>query len=60
MKKRILILIAVLAAGYSAWYFWPRVDTGGELVLYGNVDIPFFIWLNTQLSAVGLGVYIVG
>ncbi|MFT5483096.1 MAG: HlyD family secretion protein [Halieaceae bacterium] len=39
MKKRIITIIAVLAIGCSAWFFWPRADAGGELVLYGNIDI---------------------
>lgn len=39
MKKRILILILLVAAGSAAWFFWPRQAANGELVLYGNVDI---------------------
>jgi HlyD family secretion protein len=39
MKKRIVILVLLLAAGYGAYTFWPRDAVGDGLTLYGNVDI---------------------
>lgn len=39
MKIRILVLAILLGAGLSAYFFWPRTQSDGELVLYGNVDI---------------------
>jgi HlyD family secretion protein len=39
MKKRIAVIVVLLAAGSAAYMFWPRVAANGELVLYGNVDI---------------------
>ncbi len=39
MKKRIVILIVLLAAGYAAFTSWPRDAAHDALVLYGNVDI---------------------
>ena len=39
MKKGIVVLIVLLAAGYAAYTQWPRNTTDGARVLYGNVDI---------------------
>lgn len=42
MKRRILVVLALaLALGAAAWFYWQRSanETGGALVLYGNVDI---------------------
>ena len=39
MKKPIIILVVLLAAGLGAYTLWPRSAADGALVLYGNVDI---------------------
>ncbi|MFT6287691.1 MAG: HlyD family secretion protein [Halieaceae bacterium] len=39
MKKLIIALIAIAAAVWVAYSDWPRVESGGDLTLYGNVDI---------------------
>jgi len=39
MKKRILILLVLAAAGFAAYRFWPGEAGQEGLTLYGNVDI---------------------
>jgi HlyD family secretion protein len=39
MKKRIAMLVVLLAAAYAAYVYWPRGAANGAMVLYGNVDI---------------------
>lgn len=39
MIKRIVAILALLAAAYAAYSLWPRDVANGALVLYGNVDI---------------------
>ena len=39
MKKRIAVLLVLLAVGLAAYTQWPHNAVQGGLVLYGNVDI---------------------
>ena len=39
MKKRIVILLVLIAGGFAAYTFWPRGSGHDRLTLYGNVDI---------------------
>jgi HlyD family secretion protein len=39
MKKPIIALVVVATAVLAAYIYWPRVESGGDLTLYGNVDI---------------------
>ena len=41
MKKPVLVLVvlAILGAGYYAWSQWNQAEEDGALTLYGNVDI---------------------
>jgi HlyD family secretion protein len=39
MKKPIIALVVVAAAAWAAYTYWPQVESGGDLTLYGNVDI---------------------
>ena len=39
MKKRIVILLVLIAGGFAAYTFWPRGSGQDRLTLYGNVDI---------------------
>ena len=39
MKKPIIALVVIAVAIWAAYTYWPRVESGGDLTLYGNVDI---------------------
>ena len=39
MKRRIAVVLILLAAGVAAYQYWPDRTTSGDLTLYGNVDI---------------------
>ena len=39
MKKPIIALVVIAVAVWAAYTYWPRVESGGDLTLYGNVDI---------------------
>ncbi|GBL58191.1 HlyD family secretion protein [Pseudomonas citronellolis] len=41
MRKKLIVVLALLAvAGLGAWYYFhSKAEQGGDLVLYGNVDI---------------------
>ena len=39
MRKAIVVLVLLLAAGFAAYTLWPRDTLQGGLTLYGNVDI---------------------
>ncbi|MGL4566204.1 MAG: hypothetical protein ACRCVD_12995, partial [Halioglobus sp.] len=39
MRKAIVVLVLLLAAGFAAYTLWPRDALHDGLTLYGNVDI---------------------